>query len=510
MELKVICKRLITQNLDEGITEGEYGADVIGITVPRMYGEQDLSEFSFRLTAISDSNKSIAEQVLAMDSIDEENIRLLWEVTPEFTVSSGEISLILTGVNTDNTAQIKFVSQPVTINDDSRLEFLESPTILEQAYNQVQLEVQKALDAAERAEAAAGKPIVVPAATKTEIGGILSGGDISVDGNGSAAVMSVNGKTVGTSVPENAVFTDTVYTLPIASSTNLGGVRVDNKSIRIGSNGVIYVPGHTGSSGETLSGASEYTVENSVEYPVLGISVVGKTTQDNGVPSPDSPAEITNVGDSGSLIFTSDNGSDLSIAAKIESGMPLCSMGDIHDELIFNPDGSGRIIKHFGYTVLAANQITGVTVNQGLGNFFYTNIIGAIGDNSDIKPLCNRFLGITFADRAIIDYLNVFRCFMGQDGRLILRNSAADNRFTTVAEMQEFVTANRTVVIYPLAESEEISFTAEEMAALRKLCTFDGTTHIGNDSNTEMDVKICTNPDFAEYIYPLFKSMIGG
>ncbi|MBQ7980211.1 MAG: hypothetical protein IJ305_01235, partial [Oscillospiraceae bacterium] len=155
MELKVICKRLITQNLDGNITEGEYGADVVGISVPRMYGEHDLSSFSFRLTAVSKLNESVAEQVLSMDSVDDESIHLLWEVTSDFTAASGEVTLILAGVNADNTVQIKFISQPVTINDDCRLEFIESPTILEQAYNQVQLEVQKAVDAAERAENAA-------------------------------------------------------------------------------------------------------------------------------------------------------------------------------------------------------------------------------------------------------------------------------------------------------------------------------------------------------------------
>ena len=242
MELKVICKRLITQNLDGNITEGEYGADVVGISIPKMYGEHDLSEFSFRLTAISKLNESVAEQVLTMDSVDDDNIHLLWEVTSDFTASSGEVTLILAGVNADNTVQIKFISQPVTINDDYRLEFIESPTILEQAYNQVQLEVQKAVDAAERAEEAASG-ITIPVATDTEVGGIISGGDISIDENAAVTVNSVNGKTVGVSVPENAVFTDTIYTLPTASNTVLGGVRIDNNTIKINSDGVIHSVG---------------------------------------------------------------------------------------------------------------------------------------------------------------------------------------------------------------------------------------------------------------------------
>lgn len=270
MELKVICKRLITQNLDGNITEGEYGADVVGITVPRMYGEHDLSTFSFRMTAVSKANESIAEQVLTMDSFDEDNIHLLWEVTYDFTVSSGEVTLVLAGVNSDNTVQIKFISQPVVINDDARLDFTESPTVLEQAYNQVQLEVQKVLDMLEDIK---GGTVTLSPATETELGGVLSGGDISVDENGAVTVNSVNGKTVGADVPENAVFTDTVYTLPTASRTVKGGVKVDGTTIVISEGGVISAVGGTSGSGdgEASGTVNPYILEPATETELGGV-----------------------------------------------------------------------------------------------------------------------------------------------------------------------------------------------------------------------------------------------
>lgn len=250
MELKVICKRLITQDLDGNITEGEYGADVVGITVPRMYGEHDLSEFSFRLTAVSKANETVAEQVLDMDGITDEIIHLLWEVTYDFTVSSGEVTLILAGINSDNTVQVKFISQPVLINDDARLDFLESPTILEQAYNQIQLEVQRVIDGIENGDIT-GTAVIEPA-TEEKLGGVLSGSDIAVDGNGAVTVNSVNGKTVGTDVPEDAVFTDTVYTLPTASTTVKGGVMVDGTTVMADENGVISVIGGSDGTGATV------------------------------------------------------------------------------------------------------------------------------------------------------------------------------------------------------------------------------------------------------------------
>ncbi len=192
MELRVICKRLMTDSLDGKITEGEYGADVVGITVPRFYGDHDLADFSFRMTEISDKEESIAEQVLTMDGSDDKSIHLLWNVTADFTAIGGEVTLVLAGVNDANTVQIKFVSCPLEINSDSRAEFFEPPTVFEQSLNQIQLEVQKAVDAAERAENAAGGTFSVPVATEETAGIIKSGGDIFVAEDGSVTVNYIH------------------------------------------------------------------------------------------------------------------------------------------------------------------------------------------------------------------------------------------------------------------------------------------------------------------------------
>ena len=57
---------------------------------------------------------------------------------------------------------------------------------------------------------------------------------------------TVNNHTVNTDVPSDAVFTDTVYTLPIATTEILGGVMPDGTTINVDENGVIStVGGHT-------------------------------------------------------------------------------------------------------------------------------------------------------------------------------------------------------------------------------------------------------------------------
>lgn len=95
----------------------------------------------------------------------------------------------------------------------------------------------------------------LPTATASALGGIKSGGDITVGNDGTVIVNSVNGKTVGKDVPTDAKFTDTVYTLPVASTTTLGGVKVDGETITIDDNGIISVTGSGNGGGIDLPSA---------------------------------------------------------------------------------------------------------------------------------------------------------------------------------------------------------------------------------------------------------------
>ena len=52
--------------------------------------------------------------------------------------------------------------------------------------------------------------------------------------------------------------------------------------------------------GEIVNNESSYTLNNAVDYPLLGLNLYGKSTQD-GTPTPDTPVDIVSVGDSGSV-----------------------------------------------------------------------------------------------------------------------------------------------------------------------------------------------------------------
>ncbi|MDE6133045.1 MAG: hypothetical protein K2G04_06720 [Oscillospiraceae bacterium] len=79
----------------------------------------------------------------------------------------------------------------------------------------------------------------------------------SLPANGGNAA-TVGGFTVGANVPANAKFTDTVYTLPTASKSVLGGVKVDGTTITANANGII----------SAIASGSSITVDKIYEHNI--------------------------------------------------------------------------------------------------------------------------------------------------------------------------------------------------------------------------------------------------
>lgn len=240
MKFKVVGKSLILTDYSHKITEGENSFDIVEIAVSKKHDDCDISNLSFRFSEISENGEKSAVQILRHTKCDEKYIYLKGIITSDFSAITGKVIFMLTGINGESVVA-KFQSDPFTVNDDIGLASLPNETTAEQLFNQAQLEVQKAIDAAERAENASQTPApaeIYPATSK-RLGGILSCNDISVSDNGTVTVNSVKGKTLGKSVPENAVFTDTVYTLPKATTNTLGGVKVDGTTITASEDGTI-------------------------------------------------------------------------------------------------------------------------------------------------------------------------------------------------------------------------------------------------------------------------------
>ncbi len=294
MKFKIVGDSLIYIDEGHNIVKGENEYDIIEIEAPHYRNSIDSMSLSFRLTATSaeDHSKS-ACQILIKKEISESKIILIGSVTSDFSAIPGKVLFMVTGTNSSGITAVFDSTRPIEIRDNISLASLPNQSAAEQLFNQAQLEVQKAMDAAAETREMLDN-FTLDVASETVVGGIKSGNDISVSFDGIVTVNSVNGKTVGKSIPADAVFTDTVYTLPKATKKILGGVKVDGTSIIADKNGVISAVGGKNSDGQII-------IPTASTETLGGVKVDGKSitaSEDGTISALDSEnlrAEITEL-----------------------------------------------------------------------------------------------------------------------------------------------------------------------------------------------------------------------
>lgn len=427
---------------------------------------------------------------------------------------------------------------------------------------------------------------------------------------------------------------DGTYTIAAGSQLRISGGAFNTKLCLLGSGKVqviasgIAAPPFQGvkkGGGYAVAGASSYALNNAVDYPLLGLNLYGKSTQD-GIPTPDSPVDIVSVGDNGfdiiskndthfNLLSVRDNGSEIitkqpvsavgkngetkqfivsasgsglsyqwwqnvnngkgwtimdtagarqpifsipvatfrngykyrcvvtdsngnsetsnevtlyvvsddceiTTASITASELPLCgipvssggnytdSSGQqwICDELIYNADGTGKIVKNAGIYTFIGNESFSLRNNDnGRCVYSITNLL-QYKYYSRVRTISDKFVCTDTVENgaAAISGLKIGEtcCYF---------NNATPNPTdttvyfgsdcTTLSDFKSEIAGSR--IIYPLAEPQEIELTAAEVDALRTLQTFDGTTSISNNSGAEMSVKYCTNKMLSECVLPI-------
>ena len=271
--------------------------------------------------------------------------------------------------------------------------------------------------------------------------------------------------------------------------------------------------------GKELTGNSSYTLENTVDYPLIGLNLYGKSTQ-NGTPTPENPVDIVSVGDSGTVNITANNGADVSVTVEITTALPLCgipvssggnytdSNGQqwICDELIYNADGTGKIVKYAGIYTFTGNENFALRNNDNgrcvyaianLLQYKYYSGTHAVSD----KYVC--IDTVNSATQAISGLKIGEMCFYYDSNFPNPPNTAMyfGSSCTTLSDFKSEIAGS--TIIYALAKSQEIELTAAEMTAFRQLQTFNGTTSISNDAGAEMFVKYCTNKALSEFVRPV-------
>lgn len=207
--------------------------------------------------------------------------------------------------------------------------------------------------------------------------------------------------------------------------------------------------------------------------------------------------------------------------ASITSALPLCGIpvseggnytdGNgqqwICDELVYNSDGTGKIIKRLGSFTIDGTEKFKTYDSTG------TKEIAIVSEKyNEIKqPKSIRSVPIIISDILSSDTaVNVWT--MAKDNIIGVDYEKVENKdslriystyFSSAAVAKSFFTDNPKNIIAELAEPQEIELTAAEMAALRELQTYSGITNISNGSSADMDVSYCTNKMLSKYVMPI-------
>ncbi len=151
-------------------------------------------------------------------------------------------------------------------------------------------------------------------------------------------------------------------------------------------------------------------------------------------------------------------------------------------------DGNSLIGKSFSGIGLPEVKIANIGSSQNLMNAFFTH--GLVGVQSGLNTSGKHMAASKYSD---LSYLYFSTSAFGTIGELkeLMRTEAANNTPLTI--------------VYELATPEEILLTAEEMAQLKQLYSYNGVTNIFNDEGAEMSVKYCTSPLMSECYLPFLE-----
>lgn len=301
-------------------------------------------------------------------------------------------------------------------------------------------------------------------------------------------------------------------------------------------------------SSKVLSGNTSYTVNDGVDYPIIGLKVFGKSMQD-GTPTPENPVEIVSVAQptvtvcgknlinamyqtttkggitctnnsngtytlngtaTSEAVFTIVSRLDISGTYRIIGCPPNGSNGTYNISVnvdgawsVNNYDiGNGSIINPSSYIIIAIAIRNGVTCNNLVFKPMLTTDLAATYD--DFEPYTANTL-------ALPDTLNAIPVSSGGNVTIDGQEYIADYKDFGEGKCHRLVDPDKldpTVSIIDnldlLLETEEITDIPEtEMQLYRQLQTYSGTTNISNDKGAGLSVEYCTNKALSACVAPI-------
>ena len=247
----------------------------------------------------------------------------------------------------------------------------------------------------------------------------------------------------------------------------------------------------------TASG-NPVNITDSVEWPLQGLKVYGKSTQD-GTPSPESPVPIVSAGDGGSIDLTVSNGADLSQSMSISTpnglpGVPVDSGGNYTDA-----EGQQWVCDEVDFERGVYVQRCATEKITGTPAFMVT-------PDYQNRYQWTKYTITAFADgdaKALSTFASWMAWGAGQDMDVIVFAISGTRIYyykkdTTAEEVNELFTSliadENCVVVGQLASPKETPLSEEELAAYRALHTYDGTTVVSTAEDvTDIEVRYVAN-----------------
>lgn len=220
-------------------------------------------------------------------------------------------------------------------------------------------------------------------------------------------------------------------------------------------------------------------ITDSVEWPLQGLKVYGKSTQD-GTPSPESPVPIVSAGDGGSIALTVSDGAEQSQSLTISTpaglpGIPVDSGGNYTDA-----EGQQWVCdeidcKNEAYIknlTLIPDLSIGTFTKHVAGMFFCdVGAFSAPHGNSKILSRCTHFPSV--------DTQSYYGILVSS--KYVIIGVALAETFDNVDDFNNFLLEQRenntpVQLLYYQNESIETPLSEDELAAYRALHTYDGST----------------------------------
>lgn len=250
--------------------------------------------------------------------------------------------------------------------------------------------------------------------------------------------------------------------------------------------------------GETIS------VNDSVEWPLQGLTLYGKSTQD-GTPTPENPIPIVSAGDSGTITVTVSDGAEQSQTLPISTpnglpGVPVTSGGNytdadgqqwVCDEIDF---GRGKYVQRC-QTKTITGQPRFVATSDLTGRFAWYNqfsITYKDGSNYSISNFASWYDwgGPTnkesFALSGVSMYYSPLKFMTAEEVNALFASMIASE--------------NPPMILGQLATPIETDLTPEQMQAYAALKTYDPNTTIQTDSTPSAGLSARYVADAQKYI----------